>query len=51
MIIRDAIIEDMPQVLDLIKELAIFEKEPDAVEIDLSVLEKEGFGDNPLFIC
>lgn len=51
MIIRDAIKEDMPQVLDLIKELAIFEKEPDAVEIDLVVLEKEGFSENPLFIC
>lgn len=51
MIIRDARKEDMPQVLELIKELAIFEKEPNAVEINAAILEKEGFGENPLFIC
>lgn len=49
--LRDATKEDMPQVLELIQELAIFEKEPDAVEIDVSVLEEEGFGENPLFTC
>ena len=43
--------EDLPQILELIKELAHFEKEPDAVEVDVSVLEKEGFGDNPLYTC
>ena len=41
----------MPQVLELIKELAIFEKEPDAVEISVEDLEREGFGENPLFSC
>lgn len=51
MIIRDAVKEDMPQVLNLIKELAIFEKEPDAVEINVEVLEREGFGENALFTC
>lgn len=51
MTIRDAQKEDMPQVLELIQELAIFEKEPDAVEISVSVLEREGFGENPLFTC
>lgn len=49
--IREANKEDMPAVLGLIKELAIFEKEPDAVEISVEVLEKEGFGENPLFRC
>lgn len=49
--IREAIKEDMPQVLELIKELAIFENEPDAVEITKEVLEQEGFGENPLFTC
>lgn len=49
--IRKAVRSDMPQVLELIKELAIFENEPDAVEITQEVLEKEGFGQNPLFIC
>lgn len=41
----------MPQVLELIKELAIFEKEPDAVEVSVADLEREGFGENPLFYC
>ncbi len=43
--------EDLPQILELIQELADFEKEPDAVEVDVSILEKEGLGENPLFTC
>lgn len=49
--IRKANRADMPAVLDLIKELAIFEKEPDAVITTVDILEKEGFGENPLFHC
>lgn len=41
----------MPQVLNLIKELATFEREPDAVVVTVEELEKEGFGENPLFKC
>ena len=41
----------MPQVLELIKELAIFENEPNAVEVTVTDLEREGFGENPLFTC
>lgn len=48
-IIRDARKEDMPAVLELIKELAAFEKEPDAVITTVDTLEQEGFGKNPLF--
>lgn len=48
-IIRDARKEDMPAVLELIKELAAFEKEPDAVTTTVEILEQEGFGENPLF--
>jgi GNAT superfamily N-acetyltransferase len=43
--------QDMPRVLELIKELAIFEKEPDAVEVTFSDLERDGFGTNPKFTC
>ncbi len=39
----------MPAVLALITELAIFEREPEAVVITVSDLERDGFGDNPLF--
>lgn len=48
-VIRDAKKEDMPAVLELIKELAAFEKEPDAVTTTVETLEKEGFGEHPLF--
>lgn len=41
--------KDMKVVLDLIRELAVFEKEPDAVVITVADLERDGFGDNPLF--
>ncbi|MDA6071469.1 GNAT family N-acetyltransferase [Flavobacterium sp. AC] len=41
--------EDMQSVLGLIKELAIFEKEPEAVVITVDDLVRDGFGENPLF--
>ncbi len=47
--IRTATPADMPSVLNLIKELAIFEKEPDAVVITVEDLIRDGFGNNPLF--
>ena len=42
--IRKATPEDMPAVLELIKELAEFEKEPDAVIISAEDLKRDGFG-------
>lgn len=39
----------MESVLGLIQELAIFEKEPDAVVITVDDLVRDGFGENPLF--
>lgn len=41
----------MKQVFNLIKELAVFEKEPDAVELTISDLENDGFGEIPMFHC
>ncbi|MFZ0598244.1 MAG: GNAT family N-acetyltransferase [Flavobacterium sp.] len=41
--------EDMESVLGLIQELAIFEKEPEAVVITVDDLVRDGFGENPLF--
>lgn len=40
---------DMPAVLELITELAIFEKEPDAVVVTVADLQRDGFSENPLF--
>lgn len=47
--IRKGRVEDMPRVLELIQELATFEKQPDAVQVTVSDLERDGFGANPLF--
>jgi GNAT superfamily N-acetyltransferase len=47
--IRKGKITDMPAVLSLIQELAVFEKEPDAVVVTVADLERDGFGENPLF--
>ena len=49
MIIRKGTQSDMPAVLNLIKELAIFEKEPHAVVITVDDLLRDGFGESPLF--
>lgn len=49
MIIRKGEKKDIPSILALIKELAVFEKEPDAVVITEKDLEEDGFKENPLF--
>jgi GNAT superfamily N-acetyltransferase len=49
MIIRKGQKKDLSAVLDLINELAIFEKEPHAVVISVQDLERDGFCENPLF--
>ncbi|UZO81960.1 GNAT family N-acetyltransferase [Aquimarina sp. ERC-38] len=43
--------KDMPGVMQLIQELASFEKEEDAVEITVEDLKRDGFGEHPLFTC
>ena len=50
-LIRKAKINDMVSVLDLIKELAEFEKEPKSVIINVNDLINDGFCDNPKFSC
>ncbi|WP_456378876.1 N-acetyltransferase family protein [Lutibacter sp.] len=47
--IRQGKITDMPSVLKLIQELASFENEPDAVIVTVNDLERDGFGNTPLF--
>ena len=49
MIIRQATKEDMPKVLELIKELATFENEPNAVVVTVNDLIRDGYGENKLF--
>lgn len=47
--VRKGKIEDVEAVLQLITELAVFENEPDAVEITAEDLKKDGFGTVPKF--
>jgi GNAT superfamily N-acetyltransferase len=49
--VREATKEDFPRVLELITELAIFENEPDAVEVTVEELEQNGLGEQALFKC
>lgn len=49
MIIRKGVKSDLFTILNLIKELAVFEKEPDAVQVTIKDLEQDGFSENPLF--
>ena len=49
--IRKAKKFDAASILFLIRELAIFEKEPQAVIVTQSQIEKDGFGARPLFEC
>ena len=47
--IRKGIKSDLPQVLSLIKELAAYEKAPDEVTVSIEEMERDGFGDRPVY--
>ena len=47
--IRKGVKEDLPSVLELIKELANYEKSLEEVTITLKDLENDGFGDHPWY--
>lgn len=47
--LRKANETDLPAVLDLIKELALYEKAPDEVTVTLNDLKNDGFGKNPIY--
>jgi len=50
-IIRKANSDDVKDILRLLIELAIFEKEPDAVKVTEQELRRDGFGENPKYQC
>src|SRR6188768_3552852 len=41
--------DDLPRVLELIKELAAFEKAPHEVINTIALMEHDGFGPNPIY--
>ena len=47
--IRRARKEDCPAMLELIRELAVYEKAPDEVTVDPKHFEESGFGENPVW--
>lgn len=49
MIVRRATREDCPAMLELIRELAVFEKAPNEVTVDPKHFEESGFGPNPVW--
>lgn len=49
MIIRKAVQEDCPQMMELVHELALFEKAPEEVTVDLQHFVDSGFGPNPVW--
>ena len=49
--IRPAVAEDVPQILEFIRALAKYEREPDAVTATEADLLRDGFGPNPYYWC
>jgi len=49
--IRPATRADVPVILDLIRALAAYEREPDAVTATEKDLLRDGFGENPYYAC
>ena len=47
--IRRAIKEDCPRLLELILELAVYEKAPNEVSVSLNEFQEAGFGDNQVW--
>lgn len=47
--VRVGLREDVPAVLNLIRELALYERAPEEVTITLKELEEDGFGQNPIY--
>jgi GNAT superfamily N-acetyltransferase len=47
--IRKGVETDLEQVLDLVKELAVYEKAPNEVEVTIAEMQNWGFGNDKLF--
>ena len=47
--IRTGTKQDLPRVLELIKELALYERAPHEVTNTVERMEKDGFGPNPIY--
>ncbi len=48
-VIRKAVKEDCERMMELIQELAVYEKEPDAVTVSFDHFVESGFGEQPVW--
>lgn len=48
-VVRPGVEADLPRVHELIVELAVYEKEPDAVVTTVEDMRRDGFGPDPIF--
>lgn len=49
LIIRRAVREDCPRLMELVRELAVYEKAPEAVTVSIEHFEESGFGPHPVW--
>jgi GNAT superfamily N-acetyltransferase len=49
--IREATAADVPLILEFIRALAAYEREPEAVTATVADLLRDGFGPNPFYFC
>jgi GNAT superfamily N-acetyltransferase len=47
--IRKGLKKDLPDALDLVKELAAYERAPQEVAVTVEEMERDGFSENPVF--
>lgn len=47
--VRKGTIQDLPRVLELVKELALYERAPEQVSNTVAMMEADGFGPNPIY--
>ena len=49
--LRQATKADCPRILELINELAVYERAPEEVTVTLQEMEEAGFGSSPVWWC
>jgi len=50
-VIRKAVKEDCTRMMELIQELAVYEREPEAVTVTFDHFVESGFGENPVWFA
>ena len=50
-VVRKAVKEDCASMMELIQELAVYEKEPDAVTVTFDHFVESGFGEKPVWFA